>query len=115
MIEFCFYCHFSASRKLVTFSSKAEVFVVTGFSNWKKAVQKFNEHESCHAHKESCLKHQVLMKLHSVKQQLLTMAYRDQSVKREIFIIQLSVLRYLLQQGLAIRRHDDVMKKAILY
>ena len=76
------------------------MFAVTGLGNWKKAIQKFNEHKSCHAHKESCLKYQVLMKQLSVKQQLLTTANRDQSVRREMFIIQLSVLRYLLQQGL---------------
>ena len=52
MKAFCFYCHFSMSRKLITFSSKAEeAFTVTGFSTWKKAVQKFNEHKSCHAQK----------------------------------------------------------------
>ena len=56
MKAFCFCCRFSTSRKLVTSSSKAEeAFTVTGFSNWKKAVQKFNEHEICHAHKEVVL------------------------------------------------------------
>ena len=51
MKAFCFYCRFSTSRKLVTFSSKAEeAFTVTGFSNWKKAVQKFNEHEKVAMH-----------------------------------------------------------------
>ena len=96
MKAFCFYCRFSTSRKLVTFSSKEEAFTVTGYSNWKKAVQKINEHESCHAHKESCLKCQALTKQHSIKLQLLTTASGDQSVKREMFIMQLSVLRYLL-------------------
>jgi len=37
---FCFMCHAFGGNK-----SKTDIFLVTGFANWKKATEKFNEHQ----------------------------------------------------------------------
>ena len=45
---FCFYCRYSTFHGLNAWSSKAETaFTVDGFSNWKKALERFADHKRC--------------------------------------------------------------------
>ncbi|KAL5493617.1 hypothetical protein EMCRGX_G014821 [Ephydatia muelleri] len=105
---FCFYCRFLTSRGLNTFSSKADgAFSIEGFSNWKKALEKFADHERCQAHKEACIKFNAIMKQKSVDEQLKLVAQKEQIERRQMFLTLLSSLRYLLRQGLAVRGHGD--------
>ena len=102
---FCFYCSVAESRKLLHFSTKAEdAFTKVGFCNWKKASQCFVKHENSHAHSEAC------MKIHNktnVASLLSEACRKEQSVRAEMLLKQLSSLKFLLRQGLAIRGHDD--------
>jgi len=36
--------------------------VYRGFSNWKKAKEKFREHEKSHCHREACMKYEASRK-----------------------------------------------------
>ena len=50
---FCFYCKNIEKKGMLTFSKKAEATLTTlGFNNWKKALQKFSNHEHCSAHQD---------------------------------------------------------------
>ena len=104
---FCFYCRFAANNNLFTFSNKRENgFTIDGFSNWKKAKERFCGHERSHGLKEACLKYPSL-KQTAVNIQLDAQAESDQRLRRKSFLIQLSSLRYLLRQGLSIRGHEE--------
>ena len=46
---FCFYC-MKASDSLTRSTTADQAFVTSGFSNWKKAIQKFKLHERSLAH-----------------------------------------------------------------
>lgn len=59
---FCFYCFLFKSKKPTRFGGDA--FVRTGFGNWKKAIERFNEHVGGVAHKEA------RMQLESFKTQI---------------------------------------------
>ena len=59
---FCNICCSARKRGLVKFSKRYNLaFVEEGFSNWKKALQRFAEHEKSEMHRES------LAKLSSIK------------------------------------------------
>ena len=90
---FCFSCRSALSRGLICVPSKGHVFVSKGFDNWKKAKERFREHERCQVHREAMqLSHQLLV---------------DQKYRREMLMKMLSSLRFLVCQGLAIRGHRE--------
>ena len=49
-----YYCKCACNIRLTVVSAKADPdFSTTGFSNWKKVVSRFREHESSCAHRDS--------------------------------------------------------------
>ena len=48
---FCYYCKYAASNLQVRVGTKPDsAFSTVGFSNWKKAVDRFKDHVSSSAH-----------------------------------------------------------------
>ncbi len=104
---FCFYCRFLSLKGVLSFSKKGEAtFTTKGFNNWKKAKEKFREHELSQVHCEAMLKYTALQQS-SVAVQLSHQVASDQLKRRDALLRQLSSLRYLLRQGLAIRGHVE--------
>ena len=54
---FCFYCRIKCTSGGSTFSTKSNNAFIRGFSNRKKARQKFKEHKNSQAHRESMFSH----------------------------------------------------------
>ena len=97
------YCH---SHGVMQFATKSEDgFMVSGFDNWKKAHERFVKHADSGTHKEALLKIE-LMKQDGINSSLSKQLQADQKVHR--MIKQLTSLRFLAKQGLAIRRNDDM-------
>ena len=105
---FCFYCVTASNRKLMTFSTKADrAFSHSGFDNWKKASERFAKHESSQAHYMKVSSEvNVSYMLDSAHKQL-------QKTRHRMLLKQLSSLKYLLRQGLAIRGHTEVESNLI--
>ena len=102
---FCFYCQNAERRKLVTFSTKGEdAFTKTGFCNWKKAGERLNKHEGSQVHAESCMK---LKNVVNVSDMIVESNRVEQAKRRKMLLKQLSSLRFLLRQGLAVRGHEE--------
>ena len=78
-------------------------FISVGFDNWKEC---FREHEHSQVHREACRKFQSLEQP-SVAARLSNQLLKDQKYRREMLMKELSSLRYLARQGLAIRGHDE--------
>lgn len=56
-LAFCFLCMQAAKEKKLQWAFNADdAFISRGFSNWKKAVAKFEGHEGSKCHKESVFK-----------------------------------------------------------
>ena len=107
-VTFCFYCRKMNQQGCITYSKKSEdAFVSSGFSNWKKANKKFKEHEKSHCHPEACMKYEAL-KRPSVVSLVNTAVKEEQQRRRCMLLKQLSSLRFLLRQGLAVRGHCDL-------
>ena len=104
---FCFYCRKAVAMGLLFSSTRIDSILITqGFNNWKKAQEKFGAHEKSQIHREAYLKFNISKQL-SVKTQLSLLAARDQQWHREMLIKEISSLRYLMQQGLAVRGHKE--------
>ena len=104
---FCFYCRFAASRDLLRFSSKSEdAFAARGFDNWKKAKEKFGNHERSQSHGEAVLKYRALQRPR-VSAQINQQIAQEQLARRQAFLTQLSSLRYLMRQGMGVRGHKE--------
>nr|XP_004209215.1 zinc finger MYM-type protein 1-like [Hydra vulgaris] len=106
---FCFYCRFIESINKLDLSKRKEpAFLTTGFDNYKKAVTKFNEHEPSDSQREALEKYQLInQKAKSVTSQLLKQIRQSQNKRQQMFLVELSSLKFLLRQGLAIRGHTE--------
>ena len=103
---YCYYCRAAVSRGLINFSKKGKsAFVTSGFDNWKKAKERFREHEQSQVHCEACMKLECLQQ--SVVAQLSSQLLDDQKQRREMLLKELSSVRYLARQGLALRGHKE--------
>ena len=103
---FCSYCRYCYRRRLLTDKLGEAAFVTMGYNNWKKAVERFNQHTFSSLHKESLLKIELL-KVVPVDAQLNAKVKVDQENHREMLLLVIESLKYLLRQGLAIRGHED--------
>ena len=83
-----------------------DAFVSKGFSNWKKARERFGRHQTGECHRETQMK---LRNLHapSVAAQLVLQAQSTQAENQLMLLRQLSSLKLLLRQGMAIRGHKE--------
>ena len=105
---FCVLCRYCKAKNLLCFARKGEdAFVSIGFNNWKKAHEKFTIHEQSDLHKEAILKIQLINQkgVDTLNNEQLFAAQRNH---RKMLIKQLSSLKFLLRQGLAIRGHDEI-------
>jgi hypothetical protein len=77
-----------------------------GFSNWKNALRGFRLHESSRFHSDCVYAVQQRSKL-SVVAQIDTAAKKQQEQRRRLFMAEVSSLKYLLRQGIALRRNKE--------
>lgn len=97
---FCFYC-MKASKSSACSTRADQAFVASGFSNWKKAIEKFKQHERSLAHRNALIT--LAVPKVPINEQLLRDADNTKRKHRQSLLKQLSALRYLLRQGIAIR------------
>ena len=105
---FCVVCRYCSEKNLLGLSKKGDdAFTLVGFDNWKKARERFNTHALSDTHKEAVLKIE-LSKQESVHALINKQAMAEQKVRQQMLLKQISSLKYLLRQGLAVRGHDDL-------
>ena len=97
------YCHQCklASELNIRIQKADTAFSTEGFCNWKKATVRFKQHELSHAHQVAVEAH--ISRKRPINQQLVKQLNKTQQNRRYSLLKQLSALRYLLRQGLAIR------------
>ena len=76
--------------------------MVTGFNNWKNLLKSSKNMKRV----KSCFKLNAICRP-SVTTQLSAQILQQQCFHREMLLKVLSILRYLVRQGLAIRGHHD--------
>ena len=103
---FCGYCRYCITRNLLTHKTNDAAFVSTGFCNWKKALERFNQHDLSNSHNEAVSKIRLVGQP-SVVSQLQSQHKKDQEVRRNMFTVVLTSLKHLLRQGAALRGHIE--------
>lgn len=80
-------------------------FTISGFKNWKKAIDKFKIHQSSHAHVAA-----VTLYLHAkspVTAQLSTQHRQQQETSRNCLLSLVKCMAFLARQGIALRGHEQ--------
>ena len=103
----CVHCTYCDTRGLLKDKLSDSAFISSGFNNWKKALQQFEQHAQSNAHKESLLRIE-LMEQPAILLQLKTQLKKDQAAQRDLLVITLTSLQYLVRQGLPIKRHEEI-------
>ena len=105
---FCSYCQQSDKKGLLSENRMGggDAFLSSGFDNWKKARESFTVHEKSAVHREAMLK-SALVKQPSIATQLSNQARQEQQFNREMLLKEISSLRFLLRQGIAVRVHEE--------
>ena len=105
----CSYCSSCHRRGLLTekVPGGGDAFLTTEFDYWKRAQEYFMQHEKSVIHREAVLKLELMKQL-TVISQLSSQAKQEQRLNRNMLLKQLSSLRYLLRQGIAIRGHVEI-------
>lgn len=102
----CFYCNKAHSSQALTGVHVEPQFVFEGFTNWKKALEKFEQHELTQCHSIS-IKHWNQQNEIPILNLLITTKEAQQKKSKSILFKIITSLRYLARQGLAIRGHDS--------
>jgi hypothetical protein len=97
----CFHCHVADMRNL---QNKDQAFTKSGFSNWKKAIEKFNKHELTIAHHQAVeLVESIPNTTKNVGEMLSGIDTKQKAENRVMLRVILTSIRYLARQGLALR------------
>ena len=106
--SFCLYCRYVMNHGQLSFSKMGETaFMVAGFNNWKKALEKFKVHSQCHTHKEAEMKWKLLGKP-TIVERFSSETQKLQYSQRRALIKPFLAIRYLVRQGIALRGHSEI-------
>jgi len=107
---FCKTCEEADRKELLTFSKKKEdSFIHAGFSNWKKALERFRSHEHSELHKEGIMKLTAFSDYNqNVVVQLNKQVNDEMKKARSSLMVIFTSLKFLSRQGLAIRGHEEL-------
>ena len=97
--------HKQGNIKLAT---KLEMtFIETGFTNWKKAMEKFKDHENSSCHREAIHVSEIPERNANLPEIFDSKLTYEKFDNRQAFLEILESIRYLGRQGLPLRGHDD--------
>ena len=103
---FCHTCRIAKQMGLIT-SFKSSIFVDDGFSNWKKAIEKFRGHKRSDSHKEAVVKVAALFSGTDIGAQLNAEHKKSQVYHQRMLLKLLSTICFLARQGLPLWGHFE--------
>ena len=105
---FCFYCVKAYQKGVLSAHKKEATFISNGFKNWKKATERFAQHEKTDCHKE------VVERGFKLQDEVKDVGYSMSSHMHDTHIFNrtnlvkiIEALHYLARQGIALRGHGD--------
>ena len=104
---FCFYCRKCCSINRNLTKKYESAFTTKGFNSWRKAKERFLQHEKSELHREAVYKISTAEGTPAVHVQLDNHISQQQKCRRNMFIKEVATLRTLLRQGLAVRGHSE--------
>lgn len=104
----CHTCMTQHKQGNIKLSTKLEMaFIETGFTNWKKAIEKFKDHEDSSCHREAINVSEIAERNANLPEMFDSKLTYEKFDNRQAFLEILESIRYLGRQGLPLRGHDD--------
>ncbi|KAJ1089934.1 hypothetical protein NDU88_003074 [Pleurodeles waltl] len=104
----CFHCAKAKLLKLTELSKNAEeAFCSTGYTNWKKAIERFKKHQSSYAHSYALSQLAHYRGCQPINQQFSQQIQQQQNEAWLCLNKIIHTIAFLAKQGLALRGHDD--------
>ena len=100
---YCATCRAANHQGLLNPKPTKSPFVNNGFTNWKKALKKFREHENSNIHKDATQKLAAKERGIGIDAQL----RKDQGYHRSMLMKLLRTIQFLSRQGLPLRGHKE--------
>ena len=105
---FCHSCRFAKQKGFITFCNRQKNnFVDVGFSNWKNALEKLEEHDKSESHQEALLNVAAHDSAIDVGAQLSTELRKSQNYHQSMLLKLLSPIQFMVRQGLPLRAHFE--------
>ena len=104
---FCHVCCSASKQGLISSKPSNAPFVEGGFSNWKKALQRFSSHENSGMHREAVIKLGAKSRAVNVGAMLSKQYDAEKKNNCAMFMKLLHCVRYLARQGLSFRGHHE--------
>ena len=102
---FCYICY-TADLKGLNRCSKEKAFYSNGFNNWKKAKEKFSEHQKSTVHINNAESVINISTKFTIDKHLSTQYKSDQLNARHVLKSSILALQYISGQGIALRGHE---------
>lgn len=106
---FCYVCSNQYLKgNLATARCSDGAFISNGFSNWKKALQKFKEHQTSECHKLA-VDHEIVLPNtnHTIVDLSISNAQQIRKQNRHYLAKVIETIQYLARQGIAFRGDND--------
>ena len=104
---YCATCRTANHQGLLNPKPTMSPFVYNGFNNWKKAREKFHEHENSSIHKDASYKLAAKERGIGIDAQLSSQLRKDQDHHRSMLMKLLHAIQFLCRQGLPLRGHKE--------
>lgn len=106
---YCYICHNQFHKdNLKSVANVEQAFVKKGFGNWKKAISRFQGHQTSQCHKAAVEREFVIPNTHSNIIDLTNENAKKLRIEnRRCLAIIVESLQYLARQGIPVRGHDD--------
>ena len=103
----CFACHQAFTKRLLHHgeTSDSSTFSHGGFDNWKRARERFQQHESSELHSDS-IRALALLKQTPINALLSDRKAKDQQTARSVLELIFRSIKYLGRQGMPLRGHE---------
>ena len=101
---FCFHCMKQKNLgNLCSVKKRSPIFISNGFSVWKKALEKFKEHESSECHKVSMTYEFIAPQCGDIVEMTNNRAKAQMAFNRKCLIVIIETLQYFGRQGIPIQ------------
>ena len=106
---FCHMCMVQNSMGRLSLAHRKEyAFIGTGFTNWKKALEKFREHEASECHSVALTYQEIQPKCKDIVTTFDECTKETMKMNRKCFVKIIESLLYLGRQGIALRQSNDL-------
>ena len=104
---YCATCRAANCQGLLNPKPTKSPFIYDGFTNWKKALEKFREHENSSTHRDATQKLAAKNRGIGIDAQLSAQLSNDQKHHRSMLMKLLLAIQFLSRQGLPLRGHKE--------